>query len=254
MRFASIGSGSKGNATLIQNNTTTIMIDCGFSVRETEKRLARLNQPPEKITALFVTHEHSDHIRGVGPFARKYKLPVLMTRGTAKWHGLGEIPDMRFISVEEKVAMGGLTVKSYTVPHDANEPCQYIITNGKSRFAMLTDAGHCTEHIKKQLKNCDALLLECNHDTTMLLNGSYPASLKERVAGRYGHLSNDQASELLNEIQHERLKKITIAHISEKNNKKNLVLNSLQSVLSEKSKKTEIMIIDQHNGIEWQEI
>jgi len=252
MRFASLGSGSKGNATLIQNNSTTIMVDCGFSVRETEKRLERLNQAPSDITALFVTHEHGDHIRGVGPFARKYNLPVCMTRGTAKWNGLGEIPNLRYISVEENIEIGDLCINSYTVPHDANEPCQFIFTTNKSRFAMLTDVGHCTQYIKEQLKNCDALLLECNHDRTMLFNGTYPTSLKERVAGLYGHLSNEQASELLNEIQHDKLLSVSVAHVSEKNNSKELALKCLQSVLT--TKKTNITFIDQHNGIDWQEI
>lgn len=252
MRFASLGSGSKGNATLIQNNTTTVMVDCGFSMRETEKRLERLNLDPKSISVLFVTHEHGDHIRGVGPFARKYKLPVCMTRGTAKWKSLGVIPEIRYISVDDTIDVGELSIKSYSVPHDANEPCQFVITTKNNRFGMLTDVGYCTEHIKKQLKNCDALLLECNHDKTMLLNGSYPQSLKERVAGLYGHLSNNQASELLNEIQHDRLRKITIAHVSDKNNEKKLALESLRSVLVKKN--TKVLIIDQENGIDWQDI
>jgi len=252
MRFASLGSGSKGNATLIQYKTTTIMVDCGFSVRETEKRLQRLDQDPKKITALFVTHEHGDHIRGVGPFVRKYQLPVWMTRGTAKWQGLGKIPDMRYLSVEDNVNIDELAIQSYTVPHDANEPCQFIFTDSKKRFAMLTDVGHCTVNIKSQLKSCDALLLEYNHDEAMLRNGSYPQSLKERVAGMYGHLSNKQASELLKEIHHDGLRKITIAHISEKNNNKELVLKSLDSV--QLSKNIEIAFIDQELGLNWQEI
>ncbi len=252
MRYASLGSGSKGNATLIQNETTTIMVDCGFSVKETERRLARLNLTAEDISALFVTHEHGDHIRGVGPFARKYNLTVCMTRGTAKCKSLGNVPNLRLIAVDDSIDFGGMTIESYTVPHDANEPCQFIIMDKKIRFAMLTDVGHCTEHIVTQLNDCDALLLECNHDTTMLHNGPYPASLKERVGGLYGHLSNNQASKLLNEIQHDKLKKISIAHISDKNNKEELALASLQAVLQNKS--TEVSIIDQHEGIDWQEI
>ncbi len=252
MRFASLGSGSKGNATVIQNGTTTIMVDCGFSAKETQRRLARLDLAPEDISALFVTHEHGDHIKGVGPFARKYKLNVCMTRGTAKYKSLGNIPDLRYIAVDDSIDIGGITVKSYTVPHDANEPCQFIFSDKKIRFAMLTDVGHCTEHILTQLKDCDALLLECNHDTKMLQYGTYPISLKKRVGGLYGHLSNEQASKLLNEIQHENLKKIIIAHISEKNNKEELALDSLRSVLLNKN--TEISIINQHDGIDWQEI
>ncbi len=252
MRFASLGSGSKGNAALIQDATTTIMVDCGFSVKETEKRLKRLNQAPEDITALFVTHEHGDHIKGVGAFARKYKLPVCMTRGTAKWHGLGDIPALRYIAVDGDTVFGALTITSFTVPHDANEPCQFIISNKKSRFAMLTDVGHCTAHIKTQLKDCDALLLECNHDKTMLLNGLYPASLKHRVGGEYGHLSNEQASELVSEIQHDELKHIIVAHVSDKNNNKKLAIDSLQSVLTKKN--IGISVIDQHDGMDWQEI
>ncbi len=252
MRYASLGSGSKGNATLIQSNSTTIMVDCGFSVKETEKRLERLNQAPEQISALFVTHEHGDHIKGVGPFARKYNLPVCMTRGTAKWKSLGKIPDIRLIAVDDSIDIGELTINSYAVPHDANEPCQFVINNTEKRFAMLTDVGHCTEHIKTQLKHCDALLLECNHDKKMLLNGSYPHSLKERVAGSYGHLSNEQASAILNEIQHAELQTISIAHVSDKNNNKELALESLRAVLMNKS--ITISIIDQLNGIDWQEI
>ena len=217
MRFASLGSGSKGNATLIECESSALLIDCGFSVRETEKRLKRLDREAESLTGILVTHEHGDHIRGVLPLARKYRLPVYMTAGTAKAHGETS-SDITIIDGHSVFDCGGLAVKPVRVPHDAREPVQYLIGSGELTLGVLTDLGHISAHVATEYACCDALLLEANHDPLMLSQGPYPPSLKRRVGGEWGHLSNAQARQLLGHVELSRLQHLVLAHISEKNN------------------------------------
>ncbi len=252
MQFASLGSGSKGNATVVRKGSTRLMIDCGFSLRETERRLARLGEEAANLTAILVTHEHADHIRGVGPLARKFSLPVLITRGTANHQGLGKLPQQQCIDVDETLVVGAFEIQPYPVPHDAREPCQYVIDDGNRRFGMLTDTGSLTEHIKQSLSACDALLLECNHDREMLKNGPYPYHLKQRVSGRFGHLSNDQAAELLQHLDTTKLKHLVAAHLSEQNNTPEFARQALSAALG--CEEDWISVADQHNGLGWRHI
>ena len=218
IRFALLGSGSRGNATLVECGRTRILVDCGFSVREAERRLSAIQVDPATIDAILVTHEHGDHIRGVWPFARRHGLPVWMTPGTAIACELHPGDDFHPVVPEEPFAIGDLHVTPFAVPHDAREPCQYRFDDGDRMLGMLTDTGSLTPHIRDMLGGCHGLILECNHDPDLLAVGPYPPSLKRRVGGDYGHLSNGQAAELLTDIATGRLQRLVGAHLSEKNN------------------------------------
>ena len=231
MKFASLGSGSRGNATIAEYADTTILVDCGFSLKETTRRLEMLGHDASLVDAILVTHEHSDHIRGVGPLARKHNIPVWTTRGTASRADWGNIPEVNYIDVHHELAIKDLSVQPFPVPHDAREPCQFVISNGDKRLGILTDTGSLTSHIEEQLSGCDALILECNHDEAMLASGPYPPSLKERVGGRFGHLSNRQSAELLGNLDTSRLTHIVAAHLSEENNSSDLARWALSEVL-----------------------
>ena len=184
VRFSSLGSGSEGNALIVQVHDSLLMMDCGFGVAETEKRLARAGLSPENLDAIVVTHEHSDHIGGVARFARKYKIPVWLTHGTAKVLKEGSLSPslLHFVDPHDAFTVGDIHVTPFFVPHDAYEPVQYVFSDGEVRLGVLTDTGTITEHIESTLSGCEALILECNHDLEMLMSGPYPASLKKRVA------------------------------------------------------------------------
>ncbi len=219
MRFASLGSGSRGNATLVQAEGTCLLVDCGFSLREFEARCRALGVEPASIDALLVTHEHGDHLRGVGALARRYRLPVWMTHGTFRAGRCGEIPDLHLFAVHAGgFRIGGIEVKPFAVPHDAREPSQFVFSGGGLRLGLLTDAGSITPHVRAALDGVDALLLECNHDRRMLEEGPYPPALRARVGGAWGHLSNGQAAALLDALDRRRLRHLVLGHLSEKNN------------------------------------
>jgi len=217
MRLASLGSGSKGNATLVHGRDGCLLIDCGFSLRQFEQRLARLDIGVAEIRAILVTHEHSDHGSGVARVAERYDLPVLATVGTARRL---ELERFEVIRGEDEFDLAGLRVRAVTVPHDAAEPVQFVFEDqaSGSRLGVLTDTGHVTEHMVEVYAELDALMLEFNYDGQMLENGPYPYHLKQRIAGRHGHLSNRQSLDLLQRIDRQRLRRLVAAHLSEKNN------------------------------------
>lgn len=251
MRFASLGSGSRGNATLIEQGDTLLLVDCGFSLRETERRLLRLGRDPAQVGAILVTHEHGDHICGVALFARRYKVPVWLSAGTRS-ACRDEIPGAVVFNSHAPFAVGDLEITPFPVPHDAREPAQFVFGNGAHRLGLLTDTGSLTPHIEQQLTGCDALLLESNHDRTMLANGIYPPVLKARVGGDYGHLSNDQAAALLRRIDCSRLQHIVAAHLSDKNNTPQLAGAALSAALD--CSQEWIGIAGQDDGLGWREL
>lgn len=257
MKFASLGSGSEGNALLISAGSgltaTTIMLDCGFGIRETERRLARLGLLPADLAGIVVTHEHQDHVGGVFKFARRHGLPVWLTHGTAQvvaadTHGV----TTRICRDAELVVIGALEILPYTVPHDAREPVQYVLGDGATKLGVLTDAGHATPHVINSLGGCDALMLECNHDRGMLASSAYPASLKYRIGGAYGHLSNQTSAEILAAIDRSRLKTVVGAHLSSQNNTPALAREALCSVIDDTG--MTVMVADQREGFSWLEI
>lgn len=252
MRFASIGSGSRGNATLVSHGETTLLVDCGFSARETEKRLQRLNIDAGDLTAIVVTHEHADHINGVRVLARKYKLPVYATAGTAAYFSTDVANFVTEFSCHETFTVNDIEVQPFPVPHDAREPSQFVFHNGQHKLGLLTDVGSITPMIEENLTSCDALLLEANHDMDMLDNGEYPEHLKYRVSGRLGHLNNVQSAKLLERIDTSRLQHIVAMHLSEKNNSPNIVSPLFAQALD--CDQSWITIAEQEVGFDWREL
>ncbi|HCS27894.1 MAG TPA: MBL fold metallo-hydrolase [Spongiibacteraceae bacterium] len=248
MRFASLGSGSRGNGTLLENDDTCLLVDCGFTVKETERRLRRLGRAADDLSAILVTHEHSDHIKGVLPLARKYGIPVYASNGTAQYETMAKLPAYREVNTHAAFRVGNIDITPVAVPHDAREPCQYVFADGKRRLGLLTDLGSITPFVSEQYGRCDALVLEFNHDADMLARGPYPPMLKNRVGGNWGHLSNEQAAALLGCVERERLQHIVMAHISEKNNTVALAEAALRQVVE--SMDTAISA-DQESGFDW---
>ena len=254
MRFASLGSGSEGNALVVQAGQTCVLMDCGFTLPETGARLARLGLDPEQLSGIVVTHEHGDHIAGVARLAHKHSIPVWLTHGTRQMQcdALADLPGLTEINPYHAFVIGELQVQPYAVPHDAAEPVQYVFSDGVKRLGVLTDAGCSTPHIEATLNGCDALVLECNHDTTMLVNGDYPASLKQRVGGRFGHLNNADAAALLALLDNRRLQHVVAAHLSRKNNTRELVVSALSAALN--CSRDWIAVATQQEGLGWREI
>ncbi|HMC13073.1 MAG TPA: MBL fold metallo-hydrolase [Gallionellaceae bacterium] len=254
MRFALLGSGSEGNALVVQAGQTLVLMDCGFTLAETSARLARLGLNAGQISGIVVTHEHGDHISGVARLARQYSIPVWLTHGTlrAHIHLLGDMPGVTEIDPHAPFAVGEVQVQPYIVPHDAAEPVQYVFGDGAPRLGVLTDAGCATPHIEAMLNGCDALVLECNHDAAMLANSDYPYSLKQRIGGRLGHLSNADAALLLARLDNSRLQHIAAAHLSRKNNLPELAVAALSGALG--CAKEWIAVATQEEGLDWREI
>ena len=252
MRFASLGSGSKGNSTVVESDTACVMVDCGFGLRNACTRLERIGKSPEDLTAIIVTHEHSDHWKGIGALSAKYNIPVYLSAGSLKAKQI-ESGEALFncIDSHRDFYVGDICIKPVPVPHDAREPIQYILSNGKVQLGILTDLGHFTPHVVSSYSKCDALLLECNYDDDMLLDGPYPRFLKDRVSGMFGHLSNRQAADLLLALDLSRLKTLVIGHISAKNNDVSLIKAAIEPLCGED---IVLSFADQEFGSPWMEI
>jgi len=251
MRFASLGSGSRGNALVVEAGKTRVLLDCGLSVTEVATRLARRGLEVTDVDAIVVTHEHADHIGGVAGLARRYEIPVYLTYGTlAALDGdRGALGPTTIIDSHMPFAIGDVQLCPFPVPHDAHEPVQFVFSDGNVRLGVLTDTGSSTPHIERMLSGLDALMLECNHDLAMLARGSYPAVLKQRIAGRFGHLDNDSAAELLGHVDCSRLQHFIAAHLSQQNNTPELVRSKTASALG--CAPDGIIVADQQNGFEW---
>jgi phosphoribosyl 1,2-cyclic phosphodiesterase len=254
MRFASLGSGSRGNATIVECGTTRVLLDCGFSIKETSARLARLGLEGKDLTAIVVTHEHSDHIGGVGALARRFDLPVYMTAGTLEVferQQTGRSPQVHVFSSHERFAIDAVEVCPFPVPHDAREPCQFVLGDGDRRLGVLTDTGMGTPHIESSLSRCDGLLLECNHDLDMLARGPYPEYLKQRVAGPYGHLDNETAAGIAAVLDLSGVQHLVAMHLSETNNLPELARSALVQALG--CDADWVRVAGQDAGFDWLE-
>lgn len=252
MRFASIGSGSRGNATLISHGATHLLVDCGFSAKEAEKRLATVGLAANQLTGILVTHEHADHIGGVNVLARKHRLPVYATLGTASFLPDEAQPLVNAFNCHETFSIQDIEVTPFPVPHDAREPSQFVFSDGEFRVGLLTDVGSITPLIEATLTGCDALMLETNHDLAMLHSGEYPEHLKQRVAGRLGHLNNVQSAALLEKIDTSRLQHLVAMHISEKNNTPEIVAPLLAEAMQ--CEQDWITLAHQDAGFGWREL
>ncbi len=254
MRFASLGSGSEGNALLVEaqcgTTTTRVLLDCGFSAKEVERRLARLGFGVDSLDAIVITHEHGDHIGSALTLARKWSIPVHTSWGTARATGADEADiDLHVLWSDEAVAIGDLSVLPYTVPHDAREPLQFVFSDGAGRLGVLTDVGTSTPHISAVLSGCDALVLECNHDVQMLAASRYPQSLKARIGGNHGHLNNDAAAEILASLDRSKLRHLVAAHLSQQNNSPELAQAAMAAVLG--AAPPEVVVASQDDGFGW---
>ena len=254
MRFASLGSGSEGNGLVVEVGDTRVLVDCGFRLRDTVARLARLGIAADSVTAILVTHEHADHIGGVAAFAARYRTPVWLTFGTLSMAGerFLERLDIRGFDSHDTFAVGMVEVRPFPVPHDAREPVQFVVGDGAHRLGVLTDIGMPTPHVATSLSGCDALVLECNHDRAMLEDGDYPWPLKQRIAGRYGHLHNEGAAALLATLDTSRLRHVVAAHLSQHNNTPDKARAALAGALD--CTPEWIGIADQHDGFAWRDL
>lgn len=254
MRFASLGSGSEGNALVVEVDQTRVMLDCGFSIKETVARLGRLGLSPDDLSAILVTHEHSDHIGGVTRLANKFKLPVYLSHGShTHLANLDQAPERcQIIDSHSQFGIDAIEISPFPVPHDAREPIQFVFGDGARRLGVLTDTGMITPHITQMLSGCDGLVLECNHDREMLANGPYPPSLKQRVGGRYGHLDNAAAADLLRGMDTGKVTHLIAAHLSQKNNRPELARGALAAALN--CAEAWIGIAEQELGFDWRQL
>jgi phosphoribosyl 1,2-cyclic phosphodiesterase len=258
MRFCSLGSGSAGNALVIESRSATtcsrVLVDCGFSLRELDVRLVRAGLAVDDLDAVFVTHEHTDHVGCALGLARRHGVPLWTSRGT--WRALGEpaLPAglLCFARDGDPIVVRDLQLNPFTVPHDALEPLQLTCTDGQRRLGVLTDVGSSTAHLLEQLQGCDALFLECNHDRTMLAQSRYPASLKSRIAGPHGHLANDSAAGILAQCHHAGLRHVVAAHLSEQNNSAALAALALAAAFG--GQPSDIVVASAAAGADWLEL
>lgn len=254
MRFASLGSGSRGNALLVEAGATRILVDCGFGLRETLFRLSRLGCRPESLAGVLVTHEHGDHIGGVIKLAIRFGLNVWMTHGTyaAATIERSALPGLEFIDGHAPFRIGDLEVSPFPVPHDAREPVQFVFSDGMRRLGVVTDLGCSTPHVERMLTACDALVIECNHDADMLRHGNYPPRLRRRIGGRFGHLDNAAAAALLAALDTRKLQHLVAAHLSEQNNTPALARAALAGVLG--CAPAWVGVADQDEGFAWRDL
>lgn len=254
MRFASLGSGSRGNALIVEAGATRLLLDCGFGPREMLYRLGRLGLSPADLSGILVTHEHGDHIAGAYSLAVRHELAVWMTHGTFAGapQGRRPIPRAELIDSHQSFRIGDLEIHPFPVPHDAREPVQFVFSDGRHRLGVVTDLGSTTPHVERMLTGCDGLVLECNHDGDMLQRGAYPPQLKRRVAGRFGHLDNAAAAALLATLDTRNLRHLVAAHLSQQNNTPALARSALAGVLG--CDEAWVGIADQDEGFDWRSL
>lgn len=237
MKFCSLFSGSSGNCLFVSDENTGILIDAGVSGRRIEDALSKIGERCEDISGILVTHEHSDHISGVGILSRRYGIPVYANELT--WRAIdgqklmGKLPfqSRRIISADADFNVGTLLVRAYSIPHDAADPVAYTVSSGGHKISVATDIGHVTEYIKSNLFGSELVLIESNHDVEMLKVGSYPYPLKRRILGDFGHLSNEAAAALICELAARGTKKFILGHLSKENNYPGLAYETVNSDL-----------------------
>ena len=260
LRFKSLGSGSSGNATLVEArsgaHTTRLLIDCGLRLRDLEARLVEAGTSAQAMDAIFITHEHGDHIGCARSLITRYATPLWMSQGT--WFAIANdawMPHQHRLNVardDDKIDIGCLQISPFTVPHDAREPLQLRCTDGNRHLGVVTDLGHVSSHVVNALHGCHSLLLEANHDPDLLQASAYPSFLKQRVAGPWGHLANEAAADLLTRVKHAHLNQVIAAHLSERNNSPELARASLSRALG--CTPLDIDVAHPETGSDWMQV
>ena len=254
LRFRSLGSGSSGNATLIEASdglqSTRLLVDCGLTLRGLDARLAQAKLNADALHGIFITHEHSDHVGCALALSRRQRLPLWMSHGTYLALGQPELGDaLNLVRDGETFSLGALMLRPFTVPHDAREPLQLTASDGARRLGVLTDLGHVSQHALDMLHGCHALMLESNHDPDLLAASRYPPFLKKRVGGRFGHLNNAAAGAALRTLHHSALHSVVAAHLSAQNNRPELARHSLAQAVGGQDK--DIVVADPLTGTGW---
>ena len=241
---------------MAESGSTRVLIDCGLSLRDTERRLARLGLEPSGVSAILITHEHGDHASGAFGFAAAHGIAIYLTHGTlTALQAEGSVTDavrINAVHAKETFSVDGIEVRPFTVPHDAREPVQYVLSDGNARLGVLTDIGVSTPHVEETLSGLDALVLECNYDRDLLWGGSYPRWLKERIGGPFGHLDNRDSGRLLGALERSKLKHVIGAHLSQQNNRPELARAALAGAMG--CEAGWIGIATQEEGFGWREI
>ncbi len=245
LQLASLNSGSNGNCYYIGNETEAVLIDAGLSCRETEKRMRERELDIKKIKAIFISHEHKDHISGVAVLSKKYQLPVYITKKTLQncWPGIENHLIHSFVS-EDKITVGDLVITAFAKFHDANDPHSFIINCGSNCIGVFTDIGHACKNVIQYFRLCNAVFLESNYDEMMLDNGNYPIHLKRRITGGKGHLSNAQALQLFCENKWAGLRLLILSHLSENNNSEKIV----DDLFTRHAGETEIFVASRYSA------
>lgn len=233
MRMMPIASGSSGNCVYVGSDNTHILIDAGVSRKKIEEGLNKIDLSVKDLSAIFVTHEHSDHIKGIGVISRKEAIPIYATQGTIDGileAGLGDMPEgiLNRIGVDIPFYLKDLVIRPFAISHDANEPCAYSITNANKKVSVCTDLGCYDDYTVENLKESDILYVEANHDINLLQVGSYPYYLKQRILGNKGHLCNESSGQLISKVLHPNLKKVILGHLSKDNNYEKLAYETVK--------------------------
>ena len=256
LRFRSLASGSSGNATLIEASDglhhTRVLVDCGLGLRQLLARLAVEGLGPADLDGIFITHEHGDHIGCAPMLVARYGVPLWTSAGTAQYAAFAGLESaLNLVRDGQLFAIGGIQFHPFTVPHDAREPLQLRCTDGDRVLGLMTDIGHVTGHALAALAGCHALVLESNHDVELLAQSRYPDFLKRRVGGQHGHLSNVQAAAALGALRHDRLNTVVAAHLSERNNRPELVSRAFAAVLG--CGEADVLLAERH-GRGWLDV
>lgn len=237
LRFATIASSSKGNCIYVGSEHTNILIDAGLSGKKIEEGLKALELSGEDIDAIFVTHEHNDHVAGIGVMSRRHNIPIYATEGT--WANMPSSVGSfrrnmeRLVYADEVCYFNDLCIKPFNIPHDANEPVGYSIFNNNNKITIATDIGHITDTVAENIKDSSLILLESNHDINMVREGSYPYSLKQRILGDYGHLSNDNAGKFLTSVHNDKLQYVFLGHLSQDNNTPRIAYDTVSDIVTD---------------------